>query len=207
MSGFEQKRTFAEVVKKNNQHQQSISNVADKTEHETKANNDKNLHPIVINECFGGFGLSNKATTKYLKLKGIPFIAMDRGYSNANYYINKNNVFDGLLCGNCNCDFNSCICENTTILDEFIRLKCTCDSKFKNIDNCRCISSCYFSEYEIKRTDPILAQVVSELGTEANGMCAKLSVKYFPKGTKYRINDYDGFESIETENDIRWSVL
>jgi hypothetical protein len=175
------------------------------TEQTEQSNQSEKLCPIVINECFGGFGLSNKAITKYLRLKGITFIAIKKEHSIADYYINKNNIFDELFCCNCNCDFNSCICENTTILDDFVHLKCTCDSK--NIDYCRCISSCYFSYDEIKRTDPILAQVVLELGSEAHDMCAKLSVKYFPKGTKYRINEYDGFESIETENDIRWSVM
>jgi len=202
MSGFEQKKTFAEVVKENNQLQQSITEVAKETE---QSEHGKNLHPIVINECFGGFGLSNKAIVRYLVLKDIPFIEIKEEYGSSNYYVNKNNVFDGLLCGNCNCDFNSCVCTNTTILNDFMHLKCTCD--FKNTHTCRCISSCYFSEYEIRRTDPILAQVVSELGTEANGMCARLCVKYLPKGTKYRINEYDGSEHIETEHDIRWSVI
>ena len=56
------------------------------------------------------------------------------------------------------------------------------------------------------RTDPILVQVVEELGDRANGMCAELYIDDLPVGTKYRIREYDGLEYIETEEDIRWSV-
>jgi hypothetical protein len=56
------------------------------------------------------------------------------------------------------------------------------------------------------RTDPILVQVVEELGEDANGMCADLVIDDLPAGTKYRIEEYDGLEHIETEDSIKWSV-
>jgi hypothetical protein len=56
------------------------------------------------------------------------------------------------------------------------------------------------------RTDPVLVQVVEELGERANGMCAELRIYEIAVGTKYRIDEYDGLEHIETEDDIRWSV-
>ena len=58
----------------------------------------------------------------------------------------------------------------------------------------------------VTRTDPILVQVVEELGEKANGMCAELRIDDLPVGTKYRIEEYDGFEHIETEDSIEWSV-
>jgi hypothetical protein len=65
-----------------------------------------------------------------------------------------------------------------------------------------------YSEYDLdeNRTDPVLVQVVEELGEKADGMCAKLVIEDLPAGTRYRIEEYDGNESIETEDDIRWSV-
>jgi len=68
-----------------------------------------------------------------------------------------------------------------------------------------------FSKYTISsrdfdRTDPILVQVVEELGSKADGSCAELTIETLEKGTLYRINEYDGYESIETNNDITWSV-
>lgn len=58
----------------------------------------------------------------------------------------------------------------------------------------------------IDRTDPILVQVVEELGEDANGSYAKLRIEELPKGTIYRIDEYDGFESVKTQDDYDWSV-
>jgi len=58
----------------------------------------------------------------------------------------------------------------------------------------------------IERTDPVLVEVVEELGDKANGMCAKLYIVELPKGTLYRIDEYDGLESIETNDDVEWRV-
>ena len=60
--------------------------------------------------------------------------------------------------------------------------------------------------HDIPRTDPILVQVVEELGERANGLCAELHIDDLAVGTKYRIREYDGLEYIETEEDIKWSV-
>lgn len=65
----------------------------------------------------------------------------------------------------------------------------------------------YFYDHEIEdRTDPILVQVVEELGDAANGYCADLCVRELEPGTKYRLQEYDGSEWVETEEDILWSV-
>jgi hypothetical protein len=65
----------------------------------------------------------------------------------------------------------------------------------------------YFSEYDIEdRTDPILAQVVEELGDEANGSCAELFIRELTPGTRYLLREYDGLEWIETEDEMEWSV-
>jgi hypothetical protein len=65
----------------------------------------------------------------------------------------------------------------------------------------------YFYDHEIEdRTDPILVQVVEELGDAANGYCADLCIRELDPGTKYRLQEYDGSEWVETEEDIEWSV-
>jgi hypothetical protein len=55
---------------------------------------------------------------------------------------------------------------------------------------------------DISRHDPILVQVVEELGEEANGECANLAIEEV-KGP-YRINEYDGSESVETPSSYDW---
>lgn len=68
-----------------------------------------------------------------------------------------------------------------------------------------CDSDFGYTDHEnIPRHDPVLVQVVEELGTEAaSGMCARLMVKetYSPA---YRIDEYDGMERIETPDGMDW---
>lgn len=59
---------------------------------------------------------------------------------------------------------------------------------------------------DLNRTDPILIAVVEEMGEAANGTHAALEVRTLPKGTKYRIGEYDGYEAIETRDGIEWAT-
>ena len=59
---------------------------------------------------------------------------------------------------------------------------------------------------DIERTDPVLVQVVEELGELADGACARLRIKELVSGTLYRIDEYDGYESVTTIDDYNWSV-
>lgn len=56
------------------------------------------------------------------------------------------------------------------------------------------------------RTDPDLITVVEKLGDEANGMCAKLRIENVPPGMQYRIDEYDGNESVMTRDDYDWKT-
>ena len=58
----------------------------------------------------------------------------------------------------------------------------------------------------LDRADPILVQVVEQLGKKANGMCANLVITDIPKGTAYRIDEYDGNESVETMESYNWNI-
>lgn len=57
-------------------------------------------------------------------------------------------------------------------------------------------------DQHVCRHDPILVQVVEELGAKANGVCASLAIAetYGP----YRIDEYDGNESVETPGSYDW---
>ena len=59
---------------------------------------------------------------------------------------------------------------------------------------------------DIVRTDPILVQVIAELGEEANSWGAKLCMIALPAGTKYRLEEYDGFETVMTFEDYKWET-
>ena len=58
-----------------------------------------------------------------------------------------------------------------------------------------------YYDRDIPRNDPDLVKVVEKLGSKASGDCADLRVEYLPKGTLYRIKEYDGLETVETRYD------
>jgi hypothetical protein len=64
----------------------------------------------------------------------------------------------------------------------------------------------WFYDREITRHDSVLAQVVEELGREADGPFAELCIREVPDGSRYRIQEYDGFESVILESEEEWCV-
>ena len=63
------------------------------------------------------------------------------------------------------------------------------------------------SWYDIPRTDKYLVQVVEELGDLANSIYSHLEVVEIEKGSIYRINNYDGLETIEYKDfDEGWQL-
>jgi hypothetical protein len=65
-----------------------------------------------------------------------------------------------------------------------------------------------YSQYDLDddRTDRVLVQVIEELGALANGWATNLQIADTPRGTRYRIDEYDGNESVMTMDDYDWKV-
>lgn len=91
---------------------------------------------VVINRCFGGFGLSTAAEALYKERKGV---------TDPNWYY-----------------------------------------------------------YDLERDDPVLVQVVEELGDEANTPYSDLHIVEIPDGISWFIHEYDGLEHI-AESHRTWS--
>lgn len=64
----------------------------------------------------------------------------------------------------------------------------------------------FFWDHDIERNDPALVQVVEELGEEANGEFAELRIAEVEEGQRYRIDEYDGRESVMTPLDYDWKI-
>ena len=62
-----------------------------------------------------------------------------------------------------------------------------------------------FEPYDIPRHDPVLVQVVEELGSAANGSSASLAIDDSNTGLAYRIREHDGYETVEWIGD-EWTV-
>ena len=54
----------------------------------------------------------------------------------------------------------------------------------------------YFSDRDISRDDPVLHQVIEELGEEVHGMCAELLIIEIPDGVDWIVEEYDGNEHV-----------
>ena len=57
-----------------------------------------------------------------------------------------------------------------------------------------------FGEWEIERNDPVLVEVVEQLGDLANGHYSKLKIVEIPDDVKWYIHDYDGLEEVYEEH-------
>ena len=122
---------------------------------------------IVVNKCYGGFGLSHKATLRYLELKGLtPYWVIDEITLGHHPDYNPNVDKRGIV--------------HYGTQPNFMEGK----------------ETGYFFDRQIARDDPILVQVVEELGAEANGRCAELEVVSVPDGTNWQIEEYDGLEHV-----------
>lgn len=56
------------------------------------------------------------------------------------------------------------------------------------------------------RHHPTLVRVVEQLCDAANGSCARLRIEELPSGTLYRIDEYDGLETVATQDTCDWTV-
>lgn len=134
---------------------------------------------IVYNACYGGFSISDEAVERYAEIKGITLYADNDKWGN-NYYL-------------CPVEDYNDICfqeENSPVSPERYARS----------------SALYFSRRDIDRADPVLAQVVEELGDRANGDFAKLEIEEVPTGTLYRIDEYDGMENVILSGGYDWKV-
>jgi hypothetical protein len=57
-----------------------------------------------------------------------------------------------------------------------------------------------FAEWEIERNDPVLVEVVEQLGDLANSRYAKLKIVEVPDDVKWYIHDYYGVEEVHEEH-------
>lgn len=121
---------------------------------------------IVINTCFGGFGLSQKAYKRLIEL-GMPCVAYEPGKSDSN---DDKIIFKGGLTSN-----------DKEYWDTWMR-------------------------YE-DRNNPLLVQVVEELGEEADGTCASLSIVDIPDDVDWEISEYDGREHVAEKHRTWWKNI
>lgn len=128
---------------------------------------------IVINACHGGFGLSDEAVVRYHEIKGLPlWVTKDKEYDSISHYWT--------------------VPESERIEesgDKFYKM--TMDERQSYNEKWR---EQTFSVYDIERTDPVLVQVVNELGDLVNSRYSELKIVDIPDDVNWEIAEYDGVE-------------
>lgn len=128
---------------------------------------------VVINKCFGGFGLSREAVARYAEIKGIKLWHWYDEITRKVY--GPERVHEGLR-------------HYSTVPVE------TDEHGFLVGEH---PATGYWSDSDLERNDPVLVQVVEALGSEAaSGEHARLAIVEIPDGTDYEIGEYDGQEHI-----------
>lgn len=124
---------------------------------------------VVINKCYGGYGLSKEAFELYAKKKNIKLYP-------------RQSKYDGF----------GIVSYLTIPYEEWIKIHEECEKKRNYTES----NKYHFGDSTIERNDPILVEVVEELGEKANGAFAKLHIVEIPDDINYEIEDYDGMEHI-----------
>lgn len=130
---------------------------------------------IVVNRCYGGFGLSDKACEMVMKRKGLGCFR---------YKQTKYKYRDGVE------EYTRCETFGTTDIFGHYQTE-DLGEKVDKLPN-----ETYWWYGKLERDDADLIAVVEELGKEANGRHAELKVVEIPDGVNWEIDDYDGIETI-----------
>lgn len=152
-----------------------------------------NTKKVVINVCFGGFSLSPKAVKRLAELQGKECYFFRHLYTGGGYEpitleeATKDIFWMAFSVPNPN-DYR--LSER----DE--------DGLYKSANERA--SKISIEKRDLERHDPLLIQVVEELGKESWGSHAKLKIVKIPADVEYTIEEYDGSEHI-AEAHQTWS--
>ena len=137
---------------------------------------------IVINRCFGGYGLSYDAIMRYLEIKGIPVYPekSEGGWGYWTYWLVKP---EDRLEQKEDEDFYAMSMEERQAHNQ------------KYSDET-------FEENDIERNDPVLIEVIEELGDAANGEYAELAIVEIPDDVEWEISEYDGSEHVAEKHRV-----
>ena len=127
---------------------------------------------VILNKCYGGFDVSPEAYILYAKKKGMKLYEYSATTLNGAIIYSKS-------------DNQSCFTEYFT--KDF--------GDIARISNEDCETYHLYLDEE-HRTDKTLIEVIEELGKKASGRFGNLKVVEIPDNCYYKIDEYDGVETI-----------
>jgi hypothetical protein len=139
---------------------------------------------VVINTCFGGFGLSHVACMRYAELAGFELYP----------------YFDHITLNICGSNANI---GNPGLMHHYSKVPINSLPRNKR-DDPIVPDEQYWSYHSLSRCDPTLIQVIEEMGESANGRHSELRIVEIPDDVEWHIEDYNGSEHV-AENHRTWS--
>lgn len=140
---------------------------------------------IVINDRFGGFGLSDEAIDRYLELKGLKLYKnYDEQWKWNSYFTVPYEVYERIH-------------KNDMTKTEW-------EGKDKGYGRYRDSNELCWSIRDVERNDRVLIRVVEELGKEADSRYSELKIVEIPDDVEWQIDEYDGMEWV-AEKHRTWS--
>ena len=130
------------------------------------------MKKVILNKCYGGFNVSKEGYMLYAKKKGITLYQYKQNFDNRKFIYTKTNEDN--------------IFNNYFIKDMGDNIEITNEDYEKY--------SLYLDDEH--REDPVLIEVVEELGEKASGRFGDLRVVEIPDDLDYVIDEYDGIETL-----------
>lgn len=149
------------------------------------------MKKVAINLCYGGFNISAKAVKRLAELQG------------RQCFFYENNMVFGKTPKESYLPIKS---EEAT---GFMWSAFDCDDVQESMPYGDIpTQNAWWREHVLtncpeNREDPLLIQVIEELGEEASGYCAKVSIIEIPSDVEYTIEEYDGYEHV-AEKHRKW---
>ena len=132
---------------------------------------------VVYNACYGGFNLSSEACKRYWELQGKEVWIEDMDWGFSVWLVPPEER----------------VVKPKNWYDITTDERVAYNKQYKEQT---------WNDDRVDRHDPILVQVVEELGEKANGMCAKLAIDEV--SGPYRIDEYDGYETVKEPDGYDW---
>lgn len=133
---------------------------------------------IVINVCFGGFGVSHEGMLRFFEIKEIDVYPTQGSWDMWTYWL---------------------VPESERALQMTTSASSEMSIEERQLQNKLYDEQTIWAS-EIPRDDAALVQVVEELGDAANGKHAVLTVVEIPDGVKWQIEEYDGSEHVAEQH-------
>ena len=131
---------------------------------------------VVINRCYGGFGLSHEAVMRYFDIKGIT-VYPEQGKDHWKFWTYWTVKPEDRI--------------ESKEGETFYAMSMEDRAAYNKAHSEQTIYA-----REIERDDPALVQTVEELGHKAWGEHAELAIIEIPDGVDYVVEEYDGMEHI-----------